>query len=291
MRRFITVLCAASICMVIGCEKKYPRGEGRTGFDQKIDGPVNALKTPADDNLLADQGKISREFETDEALPPPPAAAPTPGPEPAPGPAPGPAPAASGKSVNQVKRLITRMAAAAAKPREHAKLPGFFVGADATLIRPLTTGDPKNKATAFLKLTKTTLGVKLPGEVDGMIRGMTKPPPLQDIIGHASKYRYEQVGETIVATGPSGEQFTFVQVGSTWKAKLSAEGKDRVTVLKAIQDAAIKFLDEATAGVKDGSITRQTVEGMLQELQKKHLGGLKRAAPPARPPGQPEPGF
>ena len=181
--------------------------------------------------------------------------------------------------------------AAAAKPSQHAKLPVFFVDADAALIRPLTTGDLKNKATAFVELMKTGLVARLRRQMDSMIRAMTRPPPLQDLIGDASKYKYEQVGQTIVATGASGEQLTFVQVDSTWKAKLSAKGRDQVTAMKTRQDAEIKFLDEATAGVKDGSITKQTVTSRLQELQKKHLGGLKPAAAPRRPRGRPGPGF
>ena len=64
-----------------------------------------------------------------------------------------------------------------------------------------------------------------------------------------------------------------------------------MTVAKEMMDSIGKFLDEATAGVNDGSITKQNLAAKFQELQKKHLGDLTPAAAPSRPPGTVEPGF
>lgn len=274
MKTLTIVLCAASICLAIGCEKDYPGREGQTGFDQKIDGPVNAMKAPADESLLADQGKISGEFETEEA--------------PAPVPAPTPPPAASGTPVDQVKAVMTQMAAAA-KGGQEAQLPAFFNDADAALIRPLVQIDLKAKGDKFTQAVKTKLRTKLPPQMDGMIKRMAQPRPL-NLVGDATKYKFKQVGQTIVATDPSGDELTFAKVGSAWKAKLSDKRKADIMLLKTRLDSANKFLDEAIAGVNDGSISRQNLAAKLQELQKKHTGGPGQPSPLPIPP-PPEPGF
>lgn len=274
MRTLTIVLCAASICLAIGCEKDYPGREGQTGFDQKTDGPVNAMKAPADESLLADQGKISREFATEEA--------------PAPAPAPTPPPAASGTPVDQVKAVMAQMAAAA-KPGQEAQFLTFFDTADAAAFRALLQIDLKAKADTLTQAVKTKLGTNLPPDIDGMIQMMTQHLPSK-LAGDATKYKFKQVGQTIVATSPAGDELTFAEVGSAWKVKFSAKDMAGITAMKTMVDAMGKFLDEVTAGVNDGSITKQNFAAKLQELQQKHMKGPTPAAPaPPSPP--PEPGF
>ena len=103
MKQLMTILMAVMIFLAIGCGKRPGQAEEADRFDEKIDGPVCVLTVVADENLLADQGKISRQAQIDAAS----AVAeyiaddagtggeettPEPKPEPAPAPAPTPKP-------------------------------------------------------------------------------------------------------------------------------------------------------------------------------------------------------
>ena len=63
------ILAATMIFLTLGCEKRIGQAEDADRFDEKIDGPTCVLTVSADENLLADQKKISRQTRTDAETP------------------------------------------------------------------------------------------------------------------------------------------------------------------------------------------------------------------------------
>ncbi len=65
MKQLTIILAATMIFLTLGCEKRVGQAEDADRFDEKIDGPVCVLTVIADENLLADQKKISRQAKLD----------------------------------------------------------------------------------------------------------------------------------------------------------------------------------------------------------------------------------
>ncbi len=65
MERLTIVLAATAMCLALGCEKRPGQAEEADKYKADIDGPTCALTAGVDENLLADQKKISRQAELD----------------------------------------------------------------------------------------------------------------------------------------------------------------------------------------------------------------------------------
>lgn len=88
--------------------------------------------------------------------------------------------------------------------------------------------------------------------------------------------QFKQEGQEVAVTGPQGLKMRFAKVGVDWKMKLPPEAKLLIQTLLPMFNELLggfnKVVDEMTAGVNDGSVTKDNLEARAEELQKKHVG-------------------
>ena len=268
MKKLLTILAVAVACTALACEKKSDEVIRPTKFDPDLDGPPSRLEKPLNEDIAKDQRQIAREAGR--------VVAPVGSPPATPAPA---APAAGG-ATDEVKQIVARMMTTI-KPGQEEKALDFLDVQEASALRPLFKSIQQTdaKVRQFERLVQTKLGAALPESMkDG---GGGPPEPLPGVPKDFAKIRFDDIqfkqeGTEVAVTGPQGLKMRFAKVGADWKMKLPPETKLLMQTLRPmfqeLLDSFNKVVDEMTAGVNDGSITKDNLEARAEELQKKHVG-------------------
>lgn len=290
MKKLLAILAVAVACTALACEKKSDEVIRPTKFDRDLDGPPSRLGKPLNEDIAKDQRRIAREAGRAVAPVGSPPATPAPG-----------APAGGGSS-EEVKQIVARMMTTI-KPGQEEKALDFLDPQEASAIRPLFKSIQQigAKVKQLEKLVQTKLGAALPESMKG--GGGEPPEPLPGMPKDFAKIRFDDIqfkeeGEEVAVTGPQGLKMRFAKVGADWKMKLPPEAKLLIQTLRPMFEELLgsfnKVVDEMTAGVNDGSITKDNLEARSEELQKKHVGPVMEKFFEAmmkdmQPPGAPLP--
>jgi hypothetical protein len=258
MNRTLTILAAALICVAIGCEKKRENPPETARYDPRIDGPPDILAPAADERILADQTRVT---------------APRPVVVPAP-----PAPASATQADLQALKQQMAAAMAEAKGGNVAGLAALFPDSIATGMRDMLL--LPGKMQAFEQLVKDKLGMELPdkfkSETSGPIAGAGPGPASMSPVGDLEKGSVDDLkftidGPNIVATDPKGQKTVFVKTAQGWKMQVPPEAQEFMTVMLEVAEAAVKVTDTLTAGINDGSITKDNFEAKADEVGEQHM--------------------
>jgi len=270
MKNVIPVLAlVAAVMMGVGC-KRQTASDRPEPYDPNVDAPPNVL-VEAPSNVPRGGGGVAS-----AAKPTPPAPKPTePKPtEPKPT-EPGPAEPGGDDNANiaEVKQLLTD-AVAAAKEGNNDKLIALFPTEFGEAVAAL---DPRMKAMEqksadFAQLLQDKLGAELPESAKGMIGGGEEggiSSPLDDFAKmdvEAMVFRGFE-GKVSVDDG-SGDGQGFVKTADGWKMEVPPQASQSIGVLGEVVDGTEKFYDTLTAGVNDGSITKENLEAKIEEVSK-----------------------
>lgn len=260
MKTTLTILAATLMCVAVGCEKKSEKAAEGTVYDPSIDGPPSVLAPAADAGILADQTRATGR--------PRPAAATPPAPRPA-----------TAADVQALKRQLAA-ALAEAKGGRMDGMANLFPEPLAKGMRAMSALPGKLKA--FEQLVKDKLGMDLPdklksealGPVGGAGPGGASFSPAGDLEkASIDELKFAIQGQKIVATDPKGKEVAFVSTPRGWKMEIPAEARDFVTVLVEVSEATLKVIDTLTAGINDGSITKDNFEAKADEVGQQHMKG------------------
>lgn len=270
MKHVILVLALVAVVVVgVGCNRQ-DASERPEPYDPNVDAPPNVL-VEAPSNVPRGGGGLASAAKPKPAEPKPAEPKPT---EPKPAePKPAEPGANDDKNIAEVKQLLTD-AVAAAKAGSNDKLIALFPTETGQLLVALTprTEALKTKSADFAQLVQDKLGTELPESAKGMTGGGDEGgmlSPLDDFIKmdvEAMVFRGME-GKVSVDDG-GGEGKTFVQTAEGWKLEVPPQASQGIGVLGEVLDGTEKFLDTLTAGVNDGSITKENLEAKVEEVSK-----------------------
>jgi hypothetical protein len=266
----LTLALVAAVVAGGGCDRQDPSDRPQP-YDPNVDAPPNVL-VEASSNVPRGGGSTASTPKPKPAEPTP--AEPTPA-EPTPA---EPTPAEPGgadddANIATVKQLLTD-AVADAKTGSTDKVIALFPTKTGEAILAL---DPRmkameQKAADFEQLIQDKFGGEAPESVKGMTGGGGEGgigSPLDDFTKmdvEAMVFRGLE-GKVSVDDG-SGDGPTFAQGVDGWKIEVSPQQSQSITVLGEVMDGSEKFLDTLTAGINDGSITKENLDAKVEEVSK-----------------------
>jgi len=260
---------AAAVVVGIGCDRQDP-SEQPEPYDPNVDAPPNVL-VEAPSNVPRGGGSLASAAKPKPAEPKP--AEPKPA-EPGPTePAPTEPPAGSGESIAEVKQLLTD-AVAAAEEGSNDKLVALFPTEIGKAILAL---DPRmkvmeQKSADFAQLVQDKLGAEMPESAKGMTGGGKEGgfgSPLDELANMTVEtMTFKAVGDKVSVTDEEGEENIFARTADGWKIEVPPQMAQVIGVLGEVLDGTEKFLDTLTAGVNDGSITKENLEAKIEEVSK-----------------------
>ncbi len=186
--------------------------------------------------------------------------------------APAPAPAAAGGGpIEQVKQTVGRLITAMQAGQDE-RLLEFLDAKEAAAFRPIfeAAKELPPKAKQFEQLVQTKLGMTLPQDMKANLAGKPQAGPAGPAdLGKYSldDFKFKQEGEAIVVSPPDGDELRFEKVGQDWKIKLGPAELEAMSLVTDLVKAQGKVLDEMTAGIDSGAITKAN----FQELSSKHI--------------------
>lgn len=174
--------------------------------------------------------------------------------------------------VDEVKQVVAKMIEAA-KAKQADTFADFYVADDAKVIKKFLADMEavEEKAQKLSTLVKTKLDKEMkdmsgPGKGGGPLDEVAKTS-LDDLT-------FKTQNGTVTFTDKKGETETFVKQNGTWKGKLDAGKKEILGVMVEMLDASDKMLDAVTAGVNDGSITKDNFDQKAEQIGKTHTSAV-----------------
>ena len=257
MKQLTIILVAAVIFLTLGCEKRAGQAEEAARYDAEIDGPTCMLTVSTDENLLADQKKISRQARLDvesaeESTTPAPAADPA-------------------GEVRQVMIDLIANFKAGRMDRLAAALPSAEAAALRKFFNDFDKLNPKRES--LKQLFKTKLKMEPPPDVK---TGLSKDMFIYAIFGvNFSKVSLDdldikQVGETVVISGPNVRKVTFFKDGQVWKIQISPDARQLAGLLDEIVSITEKMGNELISGINNGSVTKDNHRAKMVEIEQRH---------------------
>ena len=258
MKQLAMVLAASVMCMTLGCEKRAGQAEETERYKTDIDGPTCMLEVSADENLLADQKKISRQAKLDAAAPAEESTTPAPSANPA-------------GAVRQVMAGLI----ADYKSGKVNQLADALPSADASALRRFFNGFDKlnQKRESLVQLFKTKLKMEPPPDVK-----MSHSTKLfiYAIFGvnfsqvSLDGLDIKQVNETVVISGPNVRKVTFSKDGQVWKIQISPDARQLTGLLDEVVAVSEKIDNDFISGINSGAITKDNHRARMDEIEKKH---------------------
>ncbi|GAF73652.1 unnamed protein product, partial [marine sediment metagenome] len=133
-----------------------------------------------------------------------------------------------------------------------------------TDMKALEEKNQKVIALVKTKLDKDMKDMSGPGKGGGPLDDVAKTS-LDDLT-------FKGQNGTVTFTDKKGNTETFVKENGAWKGKLDADKKEMLGVVVEMLAATDKMLDAITAGVNDGSITKDNFDQKAEQLSKTHMG-------------------
>ena len=129
----------------------------------------------------------------------------------------------------------------------------------------------EQKAADFEQLIQDKFGGEVPESVKGMTGGGEGGigSPLDEFTKmdvEAMVFRGFE-GKVSVDDG-SGDGTSFAQGADGWKIEVPPQMSQGIAVLGEVMDGTDKFLETLTAGINDGSITKENLEAKVEEVSK-----------------------
>ena len=281
MKNCLLVLVAGvMLCVPFGCDSRSD--EDPVAYDRDVDGPPAAIKTPLPDydiigspSVVRDRRQAFRESSGDTS---PPGDTSGGGED-----LTGPAVDASEDEIAEVKTVIQKVLDTKDAEDDSAAM-AFFDEDAATAVKEIMQGvkDIKQKALALDSTMETKFGAQYPEGVKANNKKMrTKPmgpSSAAEMLGEISMNQlvFKKIGEKIVATSSKNDKFVLSKTADGWKIGFDKKGRKRIDICRELQKGAAKMLDTLSAGVDDGSITADTVEGKAAELTKEHVAPAQK---------------
>ncbi|MFA6134320.1 MAG: hypothetical protein WC869_09940 [Phycisphaerae bacterium] len=236
MKYLMVTLAFVACCWALtGCEKKAQPPRPRT-FDPKLDAAAAPSAVDADPLLLEDQAKIAKLTPRKR-----------------------PTSVPADDAIEGVKKAMGEIIRASADS-QFDKLVAFFADEDvAKTMSQLgqSMAVMREKAKALGELINERLGADLPPElsmIGSQISAQTSAiAAANDAL---DKITFEVQNNTVVATAEGGQQTTFVQADGAWKIKLKPVEKEIIALFPDMIAGIDKTLDDISAGIADGSITK-----------------------------------
>ena len=259
----------AAVAVGIGCDKQDP-SERPEPYDPNVDAPPNVL-VEAPSNVPRGGGGVASTAKPKPAEPKP--AEPKPA-EPGPGePAPAEPGAQEDANIAEVKQLLTD-AIAAAKGGSNDKLIALFpteIGASILALEPRTEA-MKKKSADFAQLVQDKLGAEVPESAKGMTGGGEEGgmlSPLDEFTNmNVEAMVFKAMEGKVSITDNTDKGQTFARTADGWKIEVPPQVSQAIGVLGEVMDGTDKFLDTLTAGINDGSVTKENLDAKVEEVSK-----------------------
>jgi len=239
MKKLLTILVAAALCMTAACEKKTGAIVEPTRFDPEVDGPPSILDKPTNAEIAEDQRKIAQQAPA-PASPVTPAVAPAPAAPTVP-PAVGP--------VAEVRQVVAQMITTL-KPGQEEEALAFVDPQDVPILRPMMDNAKRiaTKLQALEALVQTKLAVPLPKEMkEGMSELLNVLPNMPKDF---SQIKYDDIqfqlqGQEVAVTGPQGLNLRFAKVAAEWKIKQPPQARSMMQALLPVHQEMLGAFTKA----------------------------------------------
>ncbi|MCJ7543081.1 MAG: hypothetical protein MUP47_00710 [Phycisphaerae bacterium] len=282
MRRSAVLLgLVGALVLAAGCERAEPVDEPKV-YDPAIDAPPSTIGVNPNPLLLANQAEIAKRAPKPSAL-----RAPA-----------GPA-QASGDAIESVKATLLKMLDAVESGQSDAMM-SFFVPEDAATMQSALAAMPALKAKweTLARLVRDKLGVEVPSEQIQMMTGQETmgTPAWMDratLMAEPSPLQFLARGDKVVVSRGGQEPVTFVNLAGSWKVELTPQERAMIGLFQEMSKAEDAMVDTLTAGINDGTITKDNFQTQMQAQAEAHLAPLfaklaaaATAAGPAPAPGE-----
>ncbi len=282
----VNIALVLVLLTTIGCERRDPADDNSTAFDPDLDPAARMISVETDPDIMEDQAKISRQASEGKS----------------PRRTTGSADAADMDPVELVKGKVAA-AIAGIKANDPEPMLAMFDDEAAQLLSPMIRGgvELEQRSLAFQYLLETELGIELRGDLRSII-SETYGVPTSDLkVDSIGELTFEMDDEKVIVTTPEGnDPYIFVAVDSDYRATLTEVFKDprivqTFAMLNDITQAQITFIDEVTADIEAGEITRDNLEPKtnaiadrtVRPVKAKFLGG--RLPQTDQPDAEPQP--
>jgi hypothetical protein len=256
--RSLALLLILTLLSTVGCDSRQrTSAKAPRSYSGAVDAPPSPLSAERAKDMLAP--KASPVHAAPAAKSATPAATPADGTG-----APAGAPADQA-AADEVKAVLKQMRDAMAAKQGDLPLE-FFAEADQAALKPVAQ-EVEQLKTAIDKFAEAAKAKNLPLPRD-MTNKFSETPMLS--IGDVDAMKFEQVGENVVAVG-GGDRKSFVKTPAGWKGTFTPAEREMIPSLVEFISAARRMIDEATAGVTDGSITAENIGPKMQQLGEKHV--------------------
>ncbi len=274
MKRLTMILAATMIFLTLGCERRVGQAKDADRFDEKIDGPVCVLTVSADENLLADQRKISRQAKLDAETP-----AESEERTDDEGTTPSPTPAPAGDPISAVKQVLGE-AISAAKSSQPNQVLKFYTDADATAIKAVVGAAKKTESrmAALEKLVQDKLGLSLPNKMKEITQQKFYTPATDLALLNMDELKFETKGPDVIVTDPGNLVLIFTDTPGGWKIQLDQLERDLESVQGDVLAGLDKIADEMTTGINSGTITKDNFQTKADEMRDKYISAAMEKA-------------